>query len=109
MANRQFIQRESMEIVLCEWDPRKGSWRCSSTPGSPYNRRVDTLSKLVSGMKAEGFEELTPSLRKAKRFAKPESDYRRLPIIDSKSAEMSLAVPMKASPPPKPTKTHLPE
>lgn len=93
-----------MEIVLCEWDTRKGAWRCSSAPGSPYNnKRVDSLSNLVRGMKAEGFEEVTPTLRKVGHFSKSQTAYSPLPIVDATSKEVALSPPPEG--PPKPEKT----
>jgi hypothetical protein len=108
MAHRQFIKRESMSVVLCEWDARKGAWRCSSAPGSPYNRRVDTLSHIVSGMKADGYEEVTPTLRRVGQFSKSENKYVPLAVIDSKTPEVTLTLPVKSGHPSKPTTKHFP-
>jgi len=97
MAHRQFIQRATMDVVLCEWDARRGTWRCSATAGSPYNRRVDTLSNIVQSMKADGYEELTPSIRRVGRFSKAQARYSPLPKIDSKSPGMPLTAPVKSA------------
>ena len=93
MAYRQFVRKDSKDIVLCEWDARRGAWRCSSTPGSPYNQRVDTLSKLVPGMQADGFEEITPRLRKPARFSKSKGDYVPLKHMQANPQEVVLQLP----------------
>ena len=92
MAYRQFLLKESGDTVLCEWDARRGQWRCSSAPGSPYNLRVDTLSETVRSMKADGFEELTPNLRKTIRFSKSEHTY--IPISESDHQAPPLEMPV---------------
>lgn len=99
MAHRQFIQKESMDVVLCEWDARKGTWRCTSTPGSPYNRRVESLSTLVRGMKAEGFEEVTPSMQRPGRFSKTDNTYLPIQVRDSGAPEVVLSLPKAKKPP----------
>ncbi|HIB68808.1 MAG TPA: hypothetical protein EYO33_27885 [Phycisphaerales bacterium] len=92
MAYRQFLLKESGHTVLCEWDARRGHWRCSAGPGSPYNLQVDTLSETVRSMKADGFEELTPNLRKSVRFSKSEHTY--VPISDRELPAPPLEIPV---------------
>jgi hypothetical protein len=106
MEYRQFIRRESMEIVLCEWNARKGTWRCSSAPGSPYNRRVDTLSNIVPDLKASGFEEMTPGLRRVGRCSKAENKYVPLPTIESKTPGVKITGPPEVKHPSKPVRSH---
>jgi hypothetical protein len=93
-------------MVVCEWDARRGGWRCSSNPGSPYNRRVETLSNIVRGMKDDGFEEVTPTLRRVGRVSKEESKYGSLPVVESKSPE--LIVPVEGRHPSKDGSKHIP-
>ena len=57
---RMFLNQESRESVICQFNDITGSWRCSSSLTSQYQVHSNHLQPLLKELVRDGFQELRP-------------------------------------------------